>query len=232
MLEIIGLILSFVFIFTVIGFSALLMRTGLVTPSVSRKIIHIGVSNWWILAMFTMQNVWIAAIGPFVFIVLNYASYRLQLLPAMNEAGKGGNLGTVYFPVSLLVLVFFCFGGVFSLAAGAAGILTMGYADGFAALIGEKFGKGGIQFGRFRSLKTPQGTITMYIVSVFVLLMVYLFLGNETQSSGLDFTTSAMLGTAAGLGFFATVVEFFTPKGLDNITVPIFTALVYGLIIG
>lgn len=212
-----GLILSYVLIFLIIGISTVLQNKKILGEEGARKFIHIGVSNWWILAMifFTGDNaVWFAMIPPVTFIVLNYLSYRLNLLKAMERGGKG-NLGTVYFPVSLLILVILTFGVLKRPEIGAIGILIMGYGDGLAAAIGSKYGKHKLVFG-----KSLEGTVTMFVASLVVALAVGLFY----------YPVWTALILAVGVSAFATLIELFTPKGLDNLSVPLSASLIYYLL--
>ena len=213
-----GLVASYVLIFIVIGISTFLQKKNILGEEGARKFIHIGVSNWWILAMFFFtgdQALWFAMIAPVTFIILNYYSYRHNLLKAMERGGKG-NLGTVYFPISLLILVIFTFGIVKNPIIGAVGILIMGYGDGFAAVISKAYGKHKIAFG-----KSIEGSITMFIASFIVTFMVSIMI----QS-----INSAVI-LAMGVAALATVVELVTPKGLDNLTVPLSTSLFFYLLV-
>ncbi|MDA3950820.1 MAG: hypothetical protein PF508_16560, partial [Spirochaeta sp.] len=64
-----GLALSYLFIFTVIGAAQVLLRRKIVGPAVTRKIVHIGVAHWWLIAMLTITDLAVALIGPVSFIV-------------------------------------------------------------------------------------------------------------------------------------------------------------------
>ncbi len=213
-----GLILSYVLVFLVIGISTFLQKKGILGEEGARKFIHIGVSNWWILAMifFKGENaVWFAIIAPITFIILNYLSYRLNLLKAMERGGKG-NLGTVYFPISLLILVIISFGILERPEFGAFGILILGYGDGLAAVIGKKYGKKQLMFG-----KSLEGTLTMFIASLIVSSVLLL----------VTTTLSTWILIALIISLSATLIELFTPKGLDNLSVPLGTSVILYLIL-
>ncbi len=213
-----GLVGSYVLIFLIIGISTILQKAKLIGDEGARKFIHIGVSNWWILAMYFFNDdnaVWFAMIVPFTFIILNYISYRTNLLKAMERGGKG-NLGTVYFPISLLILVALTFGVLENPFIGAVGILVMGYGDGLAAVIGKAYGKHKLAFG-----KSIEGSITMFIASFIVVFLVSSF----TQS------VQVSLILALGVSALATIVELITPKGLDNLSVPLSTSLIFYILL-
>lgn len=54
--NILGLALSYAGIFALIALAGGLLRAGAVRPAASRKIVHIGVSHWWLLMMATMDR--------------------------------------------------------------------------------------------------------------------------------------------------------------------------------
>ncbi len=213
-----GLGLSYAGIFLVIALASALLKAGRIRPSASRKIVHISVAHWWLLMMATMDTLWIALIGPVSFIVLNALSLRLRLFKAMEDPRPSRNYGTVYFPISLLVLVLACYARFMPLWVGGIGILIMGWGDGLAALLGEHFGRANTRI--FGSVKSAVGAAAMFGASFAV-----------TFAMGLAFDPAAGLGAhlmrAAATAVFATLVELLTPFGVDNITVPILSAFFY-----
>jgi phytol kinase len=134
----------------------------------------------------------------------------------MELKGNRKNLGTVYFPISLLILVILGYSDVIPLYAGGVGILVLGYGDGLAAVIGQTRGKHPI--GRS---KTMEGTAAMFIVSLIVIGLLSVLwlpaLPNATVLLALVLLSSAV----------ATAAELLSPWGVDNITVPVITAAVY-----
>ncbi len=215
--DIIGFILSYVMVFIVIGTAGLLLHFKVVSAEVARKVVHIGVSNWWLLAMYFFTGPFWPALGAASFIIINFISYKKHIFKAMEAPEKKKNLGTVYFPISLLILSLLCFGDTMPPYTGALGILVMGYGDGMAAIIGSQFGKR--KFSIAGSKKTLEGTFTMFVVSWCVLYIILTYYNPSIAFS-------ASLACAA----VATFAEAFTPFGLDNISVPLATSFVfYGL---
>lgn len=221
--NLLGLGLSYVFVFLVLAAAAYLQKRLGISAEVTRKIIHISVSHWWLLLMFFFDNLLYAVIGPISFIAINYLSYRYHLMPAMELKESRKNLGTVYFPISLLVLVILGFLDVIPLYAGAVGIFIMGYGDGFASLFGQEYGRN--KMVTWGGTKSSLGTAVMFCMSAAVTgIITYFF-----HPAGRDPATVLMIMfVIAGT---ATAVEVVTPFGLDNITVPIVAALLYGRLI-
>jgi phytol kinase len=210
MTNVYGLILSYVFVFLIIGLSTVLQKKNIVGEEGARKFIHIGVSNWYLIAWYFFDNVWLAIIAPMSFIALNYLSYRQNIFKAMERGGQG-NLGTVYFPISLLILVFLTFGPLNLPYVGALGILVLGYGDGFAAVVGSKYGKHQLKHG-----KSLEGSITMFLASFVVSAFVLAFA-----------TATPWFWVALFISLVATLIELYTPKGLDNLSVPLLVSLLY-----
>lgn len=209
--NIIGLIVSFVYIFLLIGVSTLLASKKIFNGESSRKFIHIMVSNWWFIAMFYFDNVWMAAITPAAFVAINYYSYKNQTFKAMERDGSKKDLGTVYYVISLLILTLATFTRGLE-AIGAIGILTMGYGDGFAAVIGEKYGSTKLNIGS--TVKSLEGS-----------LMVFFF-GFAISGFVFASTGDAWWGIKALLvGFVSAALELYTKDGFDNITLPLGTSL-------
>lgn len=217
--NILGIVISLIFVFIIIGISTALTSKNILSGEGSRKFIHIGVSNWWIIAMMYFDNALYAAIVPALFIVINYISYKKQVFKAMERDGAKEDLGTVYYAVSLLVLSLITFRQAFSPYIGALGILVMGYGDGLAAVIGSKYGKHKIKLGN--SIKSLEGSVTMFIAS-FVTIFTLLSLYNGYYKGPMSIT----------LALVATLLELITPEGFDNITVPLGTSFLYMMFIG
>lgn len=215
-----GLVLSYVLVFLIIGISTALQKFKVVGDEGARKFIHIGVSNWWILAWIFFKGnnaLWYAIVPPITFILLNYYSYKTNLIKSMERSGNG-NLGTVYFPISLLILVIFTFGIINRPEIGAVGILVLGYGDGLAAVIGKAYGK-----KKLINNKSLEGSLTMLLASLLVAVIVLLV-------SGVPLWTTMLIAIIVSV--LSTAIELYTPKGLDNLTVPLFTSLfVYFLLL-
>jgi phytol kinase len=218
-LDALGLAASYAFVFGFIGLATLLMRRKVLAPSATRKVIHIGVAHWWLIAMATMDDPWVASVGPASFIVINALALRFRLLPAMDEGADRHNLGTVYFPVSLLVLVNLCWRGVMPAWVGGIAVLVLGWGDGLAALVGEGNGAPGMRIWGGR--KSAAGTILMFSASfVVTLVSTLIFSARHGELLG-------AIGVSTLVAAAATVVELFTPFGLDNLTVPLAVAALY-----
>jgi phytol kinase len=94
---------------------------------------------------------------------------------------------------------------------GAVGILVLGYGDGLAAVVGKAYGK-----RKLVNNKSLEGSLTMLLASFVVILVVLLV-------SGAALVTTLI--AAVVVSILSTVIELYTPKGLDNLSVPLFSSL-------
>ncbi len=104
MTNILGIIISIVFVFLTIGISDFLGKKKILSNEGTRKFIHIGVANWWFIAMYFFDSPIYAAMVPTLFVVVNYISYKKQVFKSMERSEEKNNLGTVYYAISLLIL--------------------------------------------------------------------------------------------------------------------------------
>ncbi|OFV70199.1 diacylglycerol/polyprenol kinase family protein [Acetobacterium wieringae] len=209
--NILGIVVSFIYVFGVIFLAKFLERFG---KEASRKAVHILVCNWWLLAMVFFDSPFWAAVVPACFVILNYLSYRFQIFSSMERGGGKGDLGTVYYAISLLLLALITFGPLNNLVVGGVGILIMGYGDGLAAVVGTRWPKWPYQI--FGSEKTLSGSLTMLGASFLVTTLLLAATGQPQ-----------VLIPAITLALLATVLEAATPLGLDNLTVPLVSAGAY-----
>ena len=212
-MDYIGILVSFIYLFLIIYISSLLSKGH---SELSRKVIHIGVSNWWIIIIIFFNNVILASIVPAIFCIINYLSYKFDILKSM-ERDENKTLGTVYYAISCLLLTILTFTGFNNKLYAGIGILTMGYGDGLAALIGRKFTSR--EFKVFGNKKSVLGSFTMFLTSLIVITIITLCFN--------QFNILKVLL----LSSVATIIEAISPFGIDNLTVPILTSLLAFLII-
>ena len=207
-INIIGLISAFLYVVLVILIATILQSKKIISNEGSRKFIHIAVSNCWVIIMLFFDNVWLAVTPPIAFIIINYISYRFDLIKSMERSGQK-DLGTVYFSISLTILVLLSF-WLDAKYIGAIGVFILGYGDGLAAVFGKRYGTKKL----FRN-KTYIGSLTMLLVSLTVSMILF----------GL-FSPELMFAGSLIVSILATLIELYTPHDLDNITVPIGSSVI------
>jgi len=208
--NVIGVALTIITPFGVLGLAAGARKLG-VGAEGARKLVHILLSNWILLAIYVYRSAWAACILPAVFIPLNYISYRKGLFSAI-ERDKDNTPGTVWYAVSLFLLCLFgyCTGKPW---IAACGMLAMGYGDGFGALIGMKFGK--LHFPNRQSNKSLEGTVAVMVLSGLSVGAVCAFIAP-------DLTVRFALYAALSCAVPAGVIELISSaRGIDNLTLPL-----------
>jgi len=194
------IVYSYLFVFGVIGLAGLLTKIGWLNDEGGRKFIHIGVGNWMIVVPLLFDNIWLAVIPPVTFVGLNYLSYRYDLIRAMERKEKStGDLGSVYYAISLVLVTVLdaSLFGTFTLAV--LPILVLAYGDGLAAIVGTV-----IPSKQLVGTKTIYGTATMFVVTLIV-----------------AFVMMSNLWMVFLVATVATLIELFSPRGIDNLTLPL-----------
>ena len=216
--NIFGIVVSIAFIAIIMLSGRLFEKAG---KEASRKFIHIMLSNWWIIAMVFFESPWTVGIMPAIFVVINYASYKMNIIKVMERDDGDENkesLGTVYYAISLLVLALVTFGPLQNPLIGLCGIAVMGYGDGLSAVIGQS-----IKSPEYRikdNKKTVAGSCTMFFVTLLI-IAGFLYYSNADYVGIKSILIASLM----------TVVEAVSIKGTDNITVPLLTSLMAFLMI-
>lgn len=179
---------------------------------VTRKIVHIGSGQVVLLAWWLKIPAWVgvgAAIGAGGVAIL---SYFLPILPSLESVGRR-SLGTFFYAISMGLLIGYFFSRQQPEYA-ALGILIMAWGDGLAALIGQNFGQHPYQLWGIR--KTWEGSLTMLVVS-FVVTVLMLGIIQPISLS--------LMAIALMVAILATFLETFSQFGIDNLTVPLGSAI-------
>lgn len=195
-----ALLYSYGFVFIVIGVASLLLKIGVLRDEGARKVIHIGVGNWIVVTNLVFDTMWLSLIPPFTFIIINYISYHYGLFEAMERDQKSvRDLGTVYYAISLFIVVLLDVVLVGEIAYAMVPVLILAYGDGLCSIIGRAFPSPQL-LGR----KTLLGSLTMFLVAGVIAIIF-------------GYGIVMMLLIA----FVAMWIELITPKGFDNLSVPL-----------
>jgi len=222
-MNMVGLLASFGFIGVIVGLGFFMARSKRIKPEFIRKFIHIGVSNWWFLLLWGFDSIWFAVVGPVFFIAANTVAVFTGFADVLGISDRRRNYGLIYYPISLLFLVIVSFLDILPFWACGIGLFAMGYGDGFAAVFGKKWGRkdvNGKQGG-----KTFVGSIVMF--SITLLVVIGFSLGYNLQGLWSFYWWLGVLAIALS----ATLLEAYTPCGLDNLSVPLGTAIIAALVL-
>jgi dolichol kinase len=184
---------------------------------INRKILHIMVGNIaFLLPIFQTREVMaFFAAGPFIIFTFLMSPYSPIKSMRGKTSGAGHRMGLVYYAIAWTVLAYLFFDYKVVIAIG---ILAMSYGDGFASVIGSRFGKH--KFNIWGDEKSFIGSISMFIftlITVFLALFYY------------QISIDGKIIILLYIILFATVIEAISPKGLDNLTVPFLAPFLYWL---
>lgn len=178
-----------------------------------RKVVHIGTGNVILIAWWLKTPAWLGVGASILFSAIALISYYVPILPNINSIGRK-SFGTFFYAVSIGVLVAW-FWTIEQPQFAAIGILVMTWGDGFAALIGQRFGRHPYRLWDMK--KSWEGSSAMAIISFLVCVLILLAtIGNFWQIWLISLVVAL---SAAGL-------EAFSKFGIDNLTVPISSAAI------
>lgn len=205
-----GIIVSYLYIGIVIISAKIFEKKGI---EFSRKFVHIMLGNWWFIAMYFFTNVWFAIFVPITFVIINYVSYKKNLIKVI-ERDKQDGIGTVYYAVALLILTIVSFGIYKEPLLGLIPNLIMAYGDGLAAVFGKLIKSK--KYNISEAKKSYAGSFTMLIVTTLLIGIYLLLKHNEVfwQTGHWPLITVMM-------AYCITAIEAISSKGIDNISVPI-----------
>jgi len=202
---------------------------------VTRRIVHLfaGAAIW---AVPFFPHPWFATLVALTFVIMlalantDRFSGFFAAMARPEDLENNSVRGPFWYAVSITILTaIFTFTGYdeFYFAAAAA-IHIMMFGDGMSAPIGMKYGANStrVVFGSNRSVP---GTLSVFVFGFLGSLLAFWWFGIVTVE---DFVVGgnilwfeifalALIGALTG-----TIVEFVSPKGTDNITLPLISCLV------
>ncbi|MEW5856948.1 MAG: diacylglycerol/polyprenol kinase family protein [Cyanobacteriota bacterium] len=189
-----------------------LHRRTATNSELARKIVHIGSGNVILVAWWLQIPAWVGISASIIASIIALLSYYIPFLPGINSVGRK-SFGTFFYALSIGILVAW-FWPIQQFHYAAIGILVMTWGDGLAGLIGQKFGQHRYEIWGMK--KSWEGSLTMaltsYIVSSLILLSVQ---GNVWQTWLVP----------VAIAIVATGLEAFSKLGIDNLTVPLGSAM-------
>ncbi len=179
-----------------------------------RKIIHIGMGPLIPLAKFLEIEQSAAQYFAGAMSILIVINYIYKLFPIIEDVDRK-SFGTFFYCFSLLILIsLFWEQDPLALTAGFF-IMTLG--DGLAGLIGKNLKSRSWKI--FNQRKSIIGTATMFSTSLLVL-------GTLGYINNINFNYYYF-----GIALLATLLEQISIIGIDNLTVPIITSIIFHLLI-
>ena len=221
--DIIALIIVYLYVVVIFLLAEKVLKSR---PEVSRKFVHIMVGNMiFAMPFFSDPSILLWFITLPITIALFCLTDYSPIKNHNSVTESGHALGLFFYALiwSILLLIFPILINPKFLWIVALAIVPLVYGDGFAALIGQKFGK--VKYTIFGGTKSLEGSLTMFVVttvmSVFV-WMVFTSIGCTMP----EFNIVYIIVISA----IATLCEAFSYGGIDNLTVPAVTSILYYLV--
>lgn len=177
-----------------------------------RKVVHIGVGNVILLAWWLKIPAWIGITASALFGIITFLSYRYPILLSVSGVGRQ-SWGTFFYAISIgLLIAVFWPQGLPQYAV--LGVLVMTWGDGLAAIVGQRFGKH--PYVAWGIPKSWEGSLAMGLVSYVVSSLILLGAQGNIWQTWL---------VPVGVVLLATSLEAFSKFGIDNLTVPLGSAI-------
>ena len=213
--QLIGIAVVLVWLVVVLGTALLVRRRWPDQREWSRKVVHIGTGPVVLLAWWLNISIWVALPAALLVTLAAALNHRYRLLPAVEDVGRH-SYGTIAYGASIAILLAL-FWPEHPLAV-AAGVLVMAVGDGLAGLLGPQLNSPRWRlFGQGKSLA---GTVAMAAGSAAVLSV----LAMAAQPGNL---TAPALPSLLLMALIATGLEQCSSFGIDNLSVPIATGLLW-----
>ncbi|MEM1672400.1 MAG: SEC59/DGK1/VTE5 family protein [Archaeoglobaceae archaeon] len=198
-------------VYVYVGFLVLISERAIKNELIGRKFLHIMVGNIAFLLPFFESREVMTFLAAFPFVILTFLMSPYSPIRIQSKTTLSGHaLGLFYYSIAWTILAFFLFERPDAISMG---IVAMSYGDGFASLIGTKYGKR--KFSIFGATKSLEGSLAMFLASVAMFAVIQIYYIGEVSLIILP------------LAIIATIIEAITPKGLDNLSVSIAIALLY-----
>ncbi len=213
--DITGLVFVYLYVIMLIFLSERVLKKY---PQLSRKFLHIMVGNiLFIIPLFDSRWVMVLlAAAPFIlftFLMCPFSPIKFKSGTSM----AGHRLGLVFYSISWTILAIFFFD---RLEIIAVGIIAMSYGDGFAAVIGQRYGKR--KFNILGDQKSVEGSITMFMVTLVAMILILPYFNAVPSKMWIVVPLTALV---------ATIAEATVPKGMDNISASLSVAILYYVLV-
>ena len=202
------------YLFSIFLISIVFKKFNEDSKEVVRKIIHIGIGPLIPIAQLLKIDQTSALIFTGIVSLTVLINYTYKIFPTIEDVERK-SYGTFFYCLSLFVLIFLFWNK--DPYALIAGFFIMTFGDGLAGLLGKSFNSKNWTF--FKQKKSLFGTIAMFLTSLIVVCSIGY---TQKNSFNLNYFTIA---------FFATLLEQFSVLGIDNLIVPISSALLFNFFI-
>lgn len=204
--------LTLVAIFIILVLNEFLWHQKIIKNEVARKSVHISVAGFVAFWPYYLSypNILLISIA-FMFVI--YVSRKFGIFKSIEQV-KRSTFGEYFFPMGIFVLALFApQKEIFTVA-----LLCVGFADGLAALVGQRFGRKN-KFKAFGGYKSVAGSSTVFIVSLAILV-----LANAIRNIHLPLAAYLLMPLDVA------IIEALSPLGSDDFFIPVSVMIVLNLL--
>ncbi len=201
-----GYVLATLYIILVIMLTWVMRKKLTLPDEIYRKFLHISISFAWPILYYTLAGTVHLFILMAVAVLLSLIALKLGVFAMLSRGDNEHSLGIALFPVSILVMVLITQFVPNAIYACGLGIFALSFGDGFAALMGKRFGK---YTPKLREGKSMAGTMACIIFAFLGMALISAIVGHPVAAWKL-----LLLGTVAA------ILELFSGDW-DNIAIPI-----------
>jgi phytol kinase len=227
-----GLVASYAYAIGLIAVAQVLHRALGIAQDLTRKLVHVG-AGMWVFGVLALFDHWYWGVVPFAtFIVGNYLFYRYRVFSAMDEPDS--TPGTVYFALAMALLFGLLWrpdGPVDRAPVAVAGAMALTWGDALAALLGRRFGQH--RYAIWGSTRSWEGSAALLAAATVAIFLTLALLPGSALSPNAPPVAAGRALLAALLGACAAALaEAASPRGTDNLSVPLVAAAAVLLVIG
>jgi phytol kinase len=198
-------------IFVLLLISEVLWRTKILRGESARKTLHIIIGSYVAIwpKFLSFEQIQVISLALLVVVL---ASHRLHIFHAINDVRRKTWGDSLYAVGIGLTATLTASPWIFAVA-----VLHMSVADGFAGLIGTRYGKHN-QYKVFGNTKSFLGTTTFIVLSFLILALF----SKSCPTQTLPFVVAV-------LPFMAAFVENIGVRGTDNVMIPLLIVAAFTL---
>jgi uncharacterized protein (TIGR00297 family) len=211
-----------IFLILILGFvslSEVLRKRFNISGENTRQFVHIGVGLLVICSPFIIASPVQPALLAVIFIILNAYALRAGQMKGIHTTTRF-SLGTVFFPVSFLVLILLYWKSNPSILI--VGMLIMTISDPLASIIGNR-ARNSRQFVFWKDAKSLVGSLTVFISAFLITTITFQLLQSLQGKNPIPLFSLMLIGFAVAV--VATLSESISFAGSDNLTLPLFSVL-------
>lgn len=178
-------------------------------PEVTRKIAHVAGGLIALALPYIFDSYWTVVILGALFALTLTVTRRRKMIRSVHEVRRSTH-GEIYFPAALALTFLACsLTGTFRFYPVA--ILALTFGDTAAWYVGSRFGS--LTYTIFGDTKSWEGTGAIALTTAAIVL------GTSLEWGSMELANR--LALASGAGILAALLEAFSPKGTDNLTIPL-----------